>query len=97
MTTSTLDDKFDDLKQFLTVSLSQTEARLSERVDQLEEKVDRLDHDLNSKIDSLDSKVDSLAMQMQDGFAGIADIVEDHNKQLDNHRQRITKLKQQAV
>jgi hypothetical protein len=72
-------DELDDLKQFMTTLISQTETRLGDRIDRLE------------------NKVDGLAADMKSGFDGIANIIEAHNTQLDDHEERLTKLEQQAA
>jgi hypothetical protein len=72
-------DELDDLKQFMTTLISQTETRLGDRIDRLE------------------NKVDGLAADMKSGFDGIANIIEAHNTQLDDHEERLAKLEQQAA
>lgn len=65
--------QLDDLKQFITATVSQSEARLEER---------------------LGGRIDRLEQKMDDGFAGIAEAIEqihDHNAETDR---RLTKLEQ---
>lgn len=87
-------DQLDDLKQFITATVSQSEARLEER--------------LGGRIDSLEQKVDDgfvrLEAKMDDGFAGIGDAIEaihlridDNETSIDKHDKRLTKLEQQVV
>lgn len=83
-------DELDDLKQFMTTLISQTETRLGDRIDRLEVRFDQLD-------ERLTGRMDSLAADMKSGFDGIASIIETHNTQLDDHEELLTKLKQQAV
>ena len=64
-----LNNYFDDLKQFISGVVSQSEARLTARIDAVEQKMD-------------------------DGFAGIADIMEIQNDRLDTHDQRLVALEQ---
>lgn len=63
------DEQFDDLKQFIETTVSQTEDRLNDRLDELDKKID-------------------------DGFAGIGDVVNTVNEGLDDHETRITTLEQ---
>ena len=83
-------DELDDLKQFMTALISQTEIRLSGRIDSLEVRIDQLDERLTGRIDRL-------AADMKSGFDGIANIIEPHNTQLDDHEERLAKLEQQAA
>lgn len=78
------DVQFDDLKQFITATMSQTEARLGERVDGVEAR--------------LDKKIESLRGDMHDGFAGVAEAIEEIHTQLEvqekvnrSFDQRVTK------
>jgi hypothetical protein len=79
-------DELDDLKQFMTALISQTEIRLGDRIDSLE-----------VRFDKLEGRLDGLAADMKSGFDGIANIIEAHNTQLDDHEERLTKLEQQAA
>jgi hypothetical protein len=72
------DDQLDDLKQFITTTVSQTEARLTERIDKLETKVDKLEVKLETKIDDVDAKADAILEAVGESF--------------DNHEVRIKKL-----
>ena len=84
------DDQFADLKQFITATVSQTEARLGERIDGVEAR--------------LDKKIESLGNEMHDGFVGVAEAIEEVHTQLEEQEkvnrsfdQRITKLEQRAA
>jgi hypothetical protein len=77
------DDQLDDLKQFIDSRISQTEARLTQRIDGLELKIDN--HD--KRFDELEAKVD-------DGFAGIGEALDVAHKDTD---ERLTRLEQQPA
>ena len=88
------DDQFDDLKQFIEATVSQSETRikdeLGERIDGVEQRLDGVEH----RLGNLEKKVD-------DGFAGVADAIETINQHLDDHEtecnERLTKLERQAA
>ncbi len=90
-----LDNYFDDLKQYLAAALSQSEARLEVK---LGGQINSLDSKLSKRIDSLESRlserIDKLEQKMDDGFAGIADILEIQNDRLDNHEKRLVAIEQ---
>lgn len=75
-------DQFDDLKQFITGVVSQSEKRLEAK--------------LGSRIDTLDLKVDkleaTLTHRMDEGFAGVAEAIAAINDIVDDHERRIIKL-----
>lgn len=98
------DDQLDDLKQFITATVSQTEARLTERIDGIDTRLGSLEQ----KVGTLEQKVDVLEQKVDDGFAAIGEILADttanndaHNEevaeQLTDHAQRLVRLEQQAV
>jgi|GEM_PF-677373 len=101
-----LDSYFDDLKQFWTATLSQSEARLEAKLTariessetSLSERIDSLEVKLSRRIDSLEinfgRRIDDLEQKMDDGFAGIADIMEIQNDRLDNHEKRLVAIEQ---
>lgn len=74
------DAVLEDLKQFIDAKFSQAEARNEERFDQMDRKIDQLG--------------DELRQEMRDGFAGVADAMEETNKVVDT---RLTKLEQQVA
>lgn len=77
------EDQFNDLKQFIADTVSQTEVRLAGRIDKLEQRVDSLEH------------------EVRDGFAGIAEAIEQQNQRFDDRDkeidQRFTKLEGQIA
>lgn len=79
-------DQIDDLKQFITATVSQTEERLSESIDEL-----------NQKADSLEQSLILLREEVRSGFEGVGDAVEEihqHNAQVEL---RLNSLEQQAA
>ena len=91
------DQQIDDLKQFISVTIAQTEANLDNKIDGLATKVSGLD----ARVSGLDDKIESLRQDMLDGFAGVAEVIEelqnrydDNNKVIDH---RLTQLEQKAV
>ncbi|HSH17906.1 MAG TPA: hypothetical protein VK978_00835 [Candidatus Saccharimonadales bacterium] len=79
------DEQIDDLKQFIAVTVGQTESRLEGRIDHLEGRMDGIE----GRMDSLDEKLEAVSQEMHDGFAGIAEIIDYLNKHLD---ERLTRL-----
>jgi uncharacterized protein YoxC len=98
------DQQIDDLKQFISVTIAQTEANLDNKIDGLATKVSGLDarvSGLDARVSGLDDKIESLRQDMLDGFAGVAEVIEelqnrydDNNKVIDH---RLTQLEQKAV
>lgn len=84
------DDQLNDLKQFVAATISQATANMATK--------DGLKN-LATKVDVEAIKIDfrRLEQKVDDGFAGIADAVEDINARHDNHEGRITRLEQQAA
>lgn len=84
------DDQFDDLKQFIESTVSQTEVHLTQRIDEVDTK-------LTQRIDEVDVKltqrIDILEHKMGDGFSGVADAIEGLNSRNDATDSAITKLK----
>ncbi len=75
------DDQMDDLKQFITATVSQTEERLTNRIDGLDNRIDKLEvriDSLEQKIDDVDAKLDTIAETL-------------HGR-IEDHEVRITKL-----
>lgn len=75
-------------------------AGLDTKISRLDTKVAGLDgkiDDLEVKINRLDTKVDDLRTEMHDGFAGIADAVEQINERDALVEKRLTKLEQKAA
>lgn len=77
------DEQFQDLKQFIEATVSQTEARLSDRVDSLS---DRVDH--------LEKKMDNGFAGVGDAIAIIHDLIEENDKATDR---RLTKLEERLA
>lgn len=75
------DDQFDDLKQFITATVSQATADMATKEDikLLKSDISRLE----VKIDNIDLKVDTISDTLND--------------RLNNHDNRLTKLEQQIV
>jgi hypothetical protein len=55
---------------------------------------------LSQRIDGLSQRVDTLTKEMREGFAGVADVMETHTKDIDeritDHESRLTSLEQAA-
>jgi hypothetical protein len=83
--TTMSDDQFDDLKQFITGVVSQSEKRLLNdlggRIDGVEGRLGRVE----TRLDSLETKVD-------DGLATIGETIVENHDVIDNQERRITKL-----
>jgi hypothetical protein len=81
------DDQFDDLKQFIEATVSQSETRIKD--------------ELGERIDGVEQRLGNLEKKVDDGFAGVADAIETINQRLDDHEtecnERLTKLEQQAA
>lgn len=87
-------EQFQDLKQFIEATVSQTEARLSDRIDSVDEKLEALDKRLSKDIAVL-------RQETEDGFAGVGeaistihDQIEERDKEVDA---RLTRLEQKAA
>lgn len=76
-------DQFDDLKQFIAASVSQSEERIRGDMDKL-----RLD---------MDKGFQSLREEMVNSFSGVGDAIEEIHTQLEQHERRLTKLEQQVL
>jgi len=53
------DDQLDDLKQFVSATVSQTEARLTEKIDKLEQKVDDGFAGVGEAIEEIHTQIDA--------------------------------------
>lgn len=88
-------DLFDDLKQFIQVTVGQSEERLSQRIDGLDGRMDglsgRMDL-LDGRMDRLENGLHELRDEVHEGFAGIADAMEATNSDVDA---RLTRLEKQ--
>lgn len=76
------EDMLNDLKQFITATVSQATSDLVTK-DDLKDNLRQLKQGLNARIDDLELKVDT-----------ISDALNDH---LSDHEARITRLEQQAA
>lgn len=89
------DGQLDDLKQFIEAMVSQSEARLEDKLGGLGGRIDKLDVTVSAiefRLDRLDTRLDSLEQKQDDGFAGIADILEPLLEKQDDHEKRLTAL-----
>lgn len=77
-------DMLEDLKQFVTVTISQ---QLSLQTDELRKEMEKLEHNLSGQIQELS---DSVAEAMSDSN-------EEVDKQLKNHEHRITTLETKSA
>ncbi len=88
------DDQLDDLKQFITATVSQSEARLRDDIsDEIHSVV--VDSEKRLRIE-----VVALRTEMIDGFAGVAEAIEGVLHQAEEHEisvdRWLTKLERQA-
>jgi len=88
-------DQFDDLKQFITATVSQSEARLEARLkEEIHQSVAQLEENFYVKIAQLEAKVD-------DGFAGIGEAIEQLHHIIDERdaavERRLVRLEQRAA
>jgi hypothetical protein len=88
----------DDLKQFIDTRLSQFEIRMDERfeaVDARFEAVDsrfeKLEKKFDDGFDTLSGEIGGLRQEMREGFAGVADAMDETNKANDNQFARLKK------
>lgn len=79
------DDVIQDLKQFITSTVSQQTA-------DLHEDFDKLDNRLTTRMDGLEAKFDKLEVKIDDVDAKVDTILEAVGDRLDNHEVRIQKL-----
>ena len=68
------EDQLNDLKQFISVTVSQATAGMATKED-----------------------IDNLRLEVQDGFAGVSEAIEQVNEQHTELDLRLTKLEQQAA
>ena len=74
----------EDLKQFIDAKFSQQDARIDEKLDNLRDELRSEFH----------TAISDLREEMHAGFAGVADAMEDYNKDVDA---RLTVLEQRAA
>lgn len=82
------DDQLTDLKQFITATVSQTEQRLTERMDGIDQKIGNIE----SRLDSVERKIDVIDKKVDDGFAGMGEAIEGINEHQTDQDNRLTKL-----
>jgi len=94
-------DQLDDLKQFITATVSQAEAQLEER---LGGRIDSVETGLVKLETKMDDGFARLETKMDDGFAGIGEAIEQIHARVDTneddiakHDKRLTKLEQHTV
>ena len=89
-------NQFDDLKQFIEATVSQSEMRITAQID---EKIGVVDAKIDSLDKKIDNKIDQLREEMLDGFTGVGEAIDGINDRLDVTDkvvdQRLTKLEQQ--
>lgn len=89
--------QLNDLKQFIADTVSQTEVRLTGRIDGLEGRMDGLEH----RMGGLEQRLESLEHEVRDGFAGIGEVIEQLNQRFDDRDkevdQRFTNLEGQIA
>jgi hypothetical protein len=85
------DEQLDDLKQFITVTVSQSETNIKH---ELRGEMHTIREGLYGE---LSSEIGGLRTEMREGFATIGDLITTHNDMLDNHEQCLTKLGAKAV
>lgn len=80
-------DQFDDLKQFIASTVSQTEERLQNEMTELKRE--------------FKGEMSELRKEMADGFTGVGEAIDEIHKQLDVRDKqvdkRLTKLEHQAA
>lgn len=83
-------DQLDDLKQFIAASVSQATANMATKDDL---------KDLATKDDASQIRGDlqRVEQKVDDGFAGVAEIVDEIHKQNDDFDTRLTRLEQQVA
>lgn len=77
----------EDLKQFISSTVSQQTAEIHSDIERLDKKIDGLDLKLSKKIDDLSDSV-AEAIQISNDST---------DEQLENHEQRIIKLEQRTT
>lgn len=81
----TIDELFENLKQFINTKIDDSEARLDAKIDALAIKIDAVRDELKSDIADLDIKVDTIL----DELGGVVVTVQ---KTVSGHEKRLTKL-----
>lgn len=81
------DEQLDDLKQFLTAIVSQSETRIKSKSSE----------NIKKLHDELIEEIYGVRAEMREGFASIGDIVSGSNDRLDDHDLRITALESKAA
>jgi peptidoglycan hydrolase CwlO-like protein len=84
----TQEELFEDLKQFVTSTVSQSEERIMTHVDKLDGRIDTL----SARIDSLSERIDSVDEKLDIIQEAIAESIVQQEAILKDHEHRITRL-----
>jgi phage shock protein A len=88
------EDQLNDLKQFIAATVSQATADMATKQDI----ANMATKDDLARLESkLENKIEDLRLEMNDGFAGVSDAIEQINEQCADMDQRLTKLEQQTA
>jgi uncharacterized coiled-coil protein SlyX len=97
---NTNEELFDDLKQFISATVSQSEARLSGRMDSLENRIDGVESRMTTKEDLM-AVEQRLSRKIDDVQAAIGDAIQEGNeatdKRVDDHEQRLRRLEHRTA
>lgn len=85
------DEQLDDLKQFISSQISQSEIRIKKDI------IETVDNKIDNLEKKLDEKIDGLQKIMEDGFTGVGEAIERSNTQIDDHDTRISTLEAQTA
>ncbi len=90
------DEVIEDLKQFISVTVSQqTQSLRDDILEHVDKKIDSSAERLEKKIEKkIDEKIDALSLYIGEALDNSN---EAHGKQLKNHERRITRLEARAV
>jgi archaellum component FlaC len=93
-------DTLDDLKQFITATVSQQTDRLEKRLDKMDSRLDNMD-DRFDKIDDRFDKIDDRFDENDEKLNEILDVLGHNQVQVDDtlagHERRIVKLERKAA
>lgn len=93
-------DQIDDLKQFITATVSQLEERLGGRIDRVETRLDGVEAKLDcveARLGSVEQKLEWLEQKVDDGFSGIGEAVELINERQDEMEGKLVAVGQGAA
>lgn len=80
------DAQLEDLKQFITARFSQQDEHLDLKFENF--RIEIRGEMLSLRIE-LKSEIHALRTEMRDGFAGVADVIESNNHDIDNRLRRL--------